>query len=100
MLALAILKYVEKIQPITDSVSKADILNQYFKSVLIAEDRSYNIPDKGPSCYPSITDFRITSEGVCKVLSHSNLHKSPGPDAIHPCICIKSHSYTSNSKHH
>ena len=46
-------------------------------------DRS-NIPDKSPSCYPSITDFCITPEGVHKVLSNCNPHKSPGPDAIHP----------------
>ena len=49
----------------------------------MTEDRS-NIPDKGSSPYPSIADFRITSEGVNKVLSNCNPHKSPGPDAIHP----------------
>ena len=70
-------------EPISDSSSKADILNQHFKSVFTVEDRS-NIPDKGPSCYPSITDFCITPEGVHKVLSNCNPHKSPGPDAIHP----------------
>ena len=70
-------------QPITDPANKADILNQHFKSVFTVEDRS-NIPDKGPSLYPSITDFRITPEGVYNVLSNCNPHKSPGPDAIHP----------------
>ena len=70
-------------QPITDPASKADILNQHFKSVFTTEDRS-NIPDKGSSPYPSIADFRITSEGVYRVLSNCNPHKSPGPDAIHP----------------
>ena len=68
-------------QPITDPASKADILNQHFKSVFTTEDRS-NIPDKGSSHYPSIADFRITSEGVYRVLSNCNPHKSPGPDAI------------------
>ena len=70
-------------QPITDPANKADILNQHFKSVFMVEDWS-NILDKGPSLYPSITDFCITSEGVYNVLSNCNLHKSPGPDAIHP----------------
>ena len=49
----------------------------------MVEDWS-NILDKGPSLYPSITDFCITSEGVYNVLSNCNPHKSPGPDAIHP----------------
>ena len=70
-------------QPITDPANKVDILNQHFKSVFTVEDRS-NIPDKGPSLYTSITDFRITSEGVYNVLSNCNPHTSPGPDAIHP----------------
>ena len=70
-------------QPITDPASKAGILNQHFKSIFTPEDRS-SIPDKCPSLYPPITDFHITSEGVYKVLSTCNPHKSPGPDAIHP----------------
>ena len=77
------LKDPENGQPITDPARKTGILNQHFKLVFMAEDRS-GIPDKGPSLYPSITDFHITSEGVYKVLSNCNPHKSPGPDAIYP----------------
>ena len=80
---ISTLKDPENGQPITNPASKADILNQHFKSVFTTEDRS-NIPDKGSSPYPSIADFCISSEGVYKVLSNCNPHKSPGPDAIHP----------------
>jgi len=80
---ISTLKDPDNGQLITDPANKEDILNQHFKSVFTVEDRS-NIPDKSPSLYPSITDFRITSEGVYNVLSNCNPHKSPGPDAIHP----------------
>jgi len=81
---ISTLKDPDNGQPIPDPASKADVLNQQFKSAFTAEDRS-NILDKGSSLYPSITDFQITSEGVYNVLSNCNPHKSPGPwpDAIH-----------------
>jgi len=79
---ISTLKDHDNRQLITDPANKADILNQHFKSVFTVEDRS-NIPDKGPSLYPSITDFQITSEGVYNVLFNCNPHKSLGPDAIH-----------------
>ena len=44
---ISTLKDPENGQPITNPASKAGILNQHFKSVFTAEDRS-SIPDKEP----------------------------------------------------
>ena len=68
---------------ITDPSEKANILNQYFKSVF-TEEGSKNIPHKGTSLYPSIPTFEITTQEVYNILSNRNPCKSPGPDSIHP----------------
>ena len=68
---------------ITDPASKANLLNQYFKTVFTVENET-DQPYKGQSLYPTIANFEITTQGVYIILSTCNQHKSPGPDGIHP----------------
>ena len=70
-------------QIITDPASKANLLNQYFKTVFTVENET-DQPHKGQSLYPTIANFEITTQGVYNILSTCNPHKSPGPDGIHP----------------
>ena len=70
-------------QIITDPASKANVLNQYFKTVFTVEDGK-NQPHKGQSLYPAIANFEITTQGVYNILNTCNPYKSPGPDGIHP----------------
>ena len=71
-------------QIVTDSLGKANILNQHFQSIFTTEDN--NIPDKGPSLFPSLPSFEITEQGVYNLLTNCDTSKSPGPDSLHPCI--------------
>jgi hypothetical protein len=48
----------------SDTVSKADILNKQFHSVYTKEDHT-NMPDKGPSPYPSMMKIQIVLKYVC-----------------------------------
>ena len=70
---------------ITNPVEKTDTLNQHFQSVFTSEDNS-NIPDKGPSLFPSLPTFEITEQGVYNLLSTCDTSKSPGPDSLHPYV--------------
>ena len=45
-----------------------------------------NIPDKGPSLFPSLPTFEITEQGVYNLLSTCDTSKSPGPDSLHPYV--------------
>ena len=68
---------------ITNSLEKANILNQYFKSIFISED-SVTFPHKSNSPYPPMPDFEITTQGIFHILQNLNPYKSPGPDNIRP----------------
>ena len=65
---------------ITNAFEKANILNQYFKSVFVTEN-SDTFPSKPNSPYPPI---EITTQGVYNILQNLNSYKSPGPDNVHP----------------
>ena len=67
---------------VSEPSEKAEIFNNYFKSVFTVEDLS-DIPNKNTSPYPSIPEINITLQGVINLLSGCNPHKSPGPDNIH-----------------
>ena len=67
---------------ISDSVSKVEALNQHFKSVFTIEETD-NLPDKGISPYPALSNIEITVPGIYNLLSNCNPHKSPGPDNVH-----------------
>ena len=52
-------------QIITDPAGKANVLNQYFKTVFsYTVDDDENQPHKGQSLYPTIANFEITTQGV------------------------------------
>ena len=59
------------------------MLNQYFKTVFTVDDDE-NQPHKGQSLYPTIANFKITTQGVYNILNTCNPYKSPGPDGIYP----------------
>ena len=67
---------------VTDTVDKADILNNQFQSVYTNETDT-DIPDKGHSPHTKMPQINISSAGVSKRLSNINPHKACGPDNIH-----------------
>ena len=73
-------------------MEKADTLNQHFQSVFTSKDNS-NIPDKGPSLFPSLPTFEITEQGVYNLLSTCDTSKSPGPDSLHLYVPILTHIF-------
>ena len=58
--------------PVTDSLGKAELLNKQFKSVFIIEPAG-DLPNKGPSPYPTMPDITITSQGIENLLMASRL---------------------------
>ena len=68
---------------VTDPTKMADILNNHFHSVFTVEQDN-STPCKGPSLYPTMQHFEITTEGVFNILHTLNPQKSPGPDGLHP----------------
>jgi hypothetical protein len=72
----------------SDNQSKANILNEQFKSVFTNENHT-NFPDKGPSSFPSMTNINITEHGVYKLLTNQKPHKATGPDEV-PAFILRS----------
>ena len=70
-------------EAITESIDKANILNEHFKSTFTTE-KFDNFPSKSNSPYPSMPHFEITTQGVYNTLNECNSNKSPGPDKLHP----------------
>ena len=66
---------------VTDGIDKAEVLNSYFQSVFTHE-LDTELPDKGPSPYPSMSNINITIQGIVKLLNGLNVHKASGPDMI------------------
>ena len=66
---------------VTDGIDKAEVLNSYFQSVFTHE-LDTELPDKGPSPYPSMSNIDITTQGTAKLLNGLNIHKASGPDLI------------------
>ena len=67
---------------VTDTVEKADILNNQVQSVFTNETDT-DIPDKDHSPHSKMPQINISSAGVSKRLCNLNPHKSCGPDNIH-----------------
>ncbi len=61
--------------------SSSKILNDQFVSVFTQEDSTV-IPFKSKSPYPDLSHITITNNGVTKLLSPLNPHKTSGPDSI------------------
>ena len=72
---------------VTQSVSKADILNKQFHSVYTKDDYT-NMPDKGPSPYPSMMKIHVNNQGVVKLPRGLRPFKATGPDEI-PAYILK-----------
>jgi hypothetical protein len=71
----------------SDTVSKADILNKQFHSVYTKADYT-NMPDKGPSPYPSMMKIQVNNQCVVKLLRGLRPFKATGPDEI-PAYILK-----------
>ena len=71
--------------PVTDSLGKAELLNKQFKSVFTIEPAG-DLPNKGPSPYPTMPDITITSQGIENLLNDLKIHKASGPDVISATI--------------
>ena len=71
----------------TDSMEKAEILSNQFKSVFTQEDTTVIPHLHGPD-YPTISILDVTSIGVTKLLNGINPKKAHGPDEI-PCRILR-----------
>ena len=75
---------------ITDSLGKAKLLNEQFKSVFTSEPAD-DLPDKGPSPYPTMPDISITTQGIENLLNDLKIHKASGHDTINAIEFSKSY---------
>ena len=66
----------------SDSLTKANILNQHFQSVFTQNEDISTIPDKGISPHPLMQHITITPTGIHKLLCTLKEHKATGPDHI------------------
>ena len=53
---------------VTDGIDKAEVLNSYVQSVF-THKLDTELPDKGPSPYPSMSNIDITMQGIAKLLN-------------------------------
>ena len=65
----------------SNSVKKANILNNQFTSVFTKEDLS-SIPELNTTEHPSVKSIVVNRKGVFRLLKDVNQHKATGPDAI------------------
>ena len=65
----------------SDSVKKANILNDQFTSVFTKEDLSTG-PELNSTDHPSVHPIVVSRKGVLKLLQDINPHKATGPDDI------------------
>lgn len=65
----------------SDSLKKANILNDQFTSVFTSEDTTC-VLELDTTTHPKVPDFSINQKGVLKLLSGLNPHKATGPDGI------------------
>ncbi|KAK3087114.1 hypothetical protein FSP39_001879 [Pinctada imbricata] len=66
---------------VTDTTEKANILNHQFQSVFTHETDT-DIPNKGTSPHPKMSQITINNSGILKLLASINPHKASGPDKI------------------
>ena len=65
----------------SDTATRADILNDQFRSVYTKEDMN-TMPDKGPSPHRSMPRITFRTPGIAKLLHSLNPYKAAGPDCI------------------
>ena len=66
---------------VTTAKEKAEALSNQYESVF-TQERMDQIPDKGPSPFPSMNDIVINTAGVVKLLKQLNPRKAIGPDLV------------------
>ena len=72
-------------RPITTPSEKAHLLNHQFKSVFTIDSNEPHIINRNNTeTDQTIQDIEISISGVYNLLSKSDIHKSQGPDNIHP----------------
>ena len=71
----------------SDSVTKANILNDQFVSVFTREESS-SLLDLGPTIHPEVPKFSIRVEGIKKLLSELKPFTASGPDNV-PAYLLK-----------
>ncbi len=64
---------------ITDSLSKANALTNYFSSIYTSEDAT-NVPVLEGNPLPDIPPIHIHADGVAQFLLNLKFHKAAGPD--------------------
>ena len=72
---------------LTDSLEKAEVLNNQFYSVFTDEDL-VNTPQIDQLEYPTMPEISFNTPGIHKLLLDLDTNKSPGPDSI-PAIILK-----------
>ena len=65
----------------SEPTKKANVLNTQFQSVFTSES-NINIPDKGPSPHPVMSNITITVQGINKLLQGIHPNKAIDPDNI------------------
>jgi hypothetical protein len=72
----------------SDSITKANILNDQFSSVFNKDEDINTIPSKGTSPTNTMPNITIGPPGVAKLLKNLKQHKATGPDEI-PAMILK-----------
>ena len=72
---------------LTDSLEKAEVLNNQFYSMFTDEDL-INTPQIDQLEYPTMPEISFNTSGIHKLLLDLDTNKSPGPDLI-PAIILK-----------
>ena len=67
---------------ITDSLSKAEILNSQFKSVFTPQSGN-TFPQLPVTQFPKIIPLHISENDVFMLLDRMDVSKSSGPDKLH-----------------
>ena len=71
-------------QTISDSQSKANILNDQFTSVFTTDSTTNRVANLVGQPYPTIPSVQVNVNGIINLLRNLKPHKAPGPDGIPP----------------
>ena len=69
-------------QTISDSQSKANILNDQFTSVFTTDSTANRVANLVGQPYPTIPSVQVNVNGVINLLRNLKPHKAPSPDGI------------------